>query len=1010
MTVLAVSIAVAMVIGVSVTFESMTLQYQRTLATAAGGVDIVVRSSSEFGKIDESVIDDVRKVDGVVAVAGRVTVEAKVHTERKTRYAWVTGVSEDDFAYNDPSFTNVDGTKKLGTWDIVIDSRFKASIGDEVDIEGFTFQVVGILSTGVFGGISPFGTTTYYSFINYRTAQQIFGMNEEVSFIFVKAVSPAIITLVSQRIREKLPEYVVSEMRQREKTTSYIANFQRVLRILSYIPLAICCIICFNTAYSNVIERRREIGVLQSIGAGRLQIFSFFFYESLLIGSVGAIVGLILSGLVAYLFLETFSTMFMLGRSGLASPDLDLSLLGFGVGLASPIVGGVIPAVNASSSKIVGNLSPRAGGRPSNLRTAILAGAGSLLILLGLGVTPQFAFRPFEGVDILSTALVASGTIIVAATLLGPLSLVLRIFILPIAKNLSHIPARNVTRSRTKSVLAFSLIAICLSFSVVVQGLQGVTLMAVENTVRRFFTADVVVSSDDGIPLKYLNELKRVGNGEMIESLAPAMFITQTIYSKGQSSNVWREIEYDARFMAVDPISFLSMVNVTLIEGKGKTPKDILLGNRNCLLTRSLAEKLDVRLGDRVALNVTEEILRDEQWVEVTSLHKIEVAGIISDLNLPYLWIGGRPLDEVLMISYDSLTDLFRFSVDPVDTSFTNFLLIKAKPSYEKNMGEIKRVLLDNYEDRWGLQIFTREDMAAQMKKNLDSIISAFSICISFSLLITALGITNMVLTSTVERRREISLLRALGSSRLQIALCFVSEALAVGWIGYTAGFGMGLSFWRFFSPTLIGSSSTLVPHITPALFFNSFLVATLTTVIGTAYPAYSIMQTPSIERAKSFREVPSGEVRLTKISDALKDTLMHLDSSSDPLQAMNFRVPDSLTRSVALTILRLLPKYRDLIDVSTWEAESNAHKIVNCVLILRFDPDLPLRHVPNILTGASNSVKRIVLIPESTFNNLSKVSQELIPWFLEPRVEGGLDPTHPSKASSSERDDLATD
>jgi len=1005
MTVLAVSIAVAMVIGVSITFESITLQYQGTLATASGGVDIVVRSSKESGKIDESVIDEVRGVDGVAAVAGRVTLEAKVHTERKTRYAWVTGVSEDDFAYNDPSFTNVDGTKKLGTWDIVIDGRYKASIGDDIDLQGFTFRVVGVLSTGVFGGISPFGTTTYYCFINCQTAQQIFGMNGEVNFIFVKAVNPAIISLVSQRIRERLPDYVVSEMRQREKTSSYITNFQRVLSILSYIPLAICSIICFNTAYSNVIERRREIGVFQSIGAGRLQIFSLFFYESLLTGLVGATIGLILSGLIAYLFLETFSTVFMLGRSGLPSPDLGLSLLGFGVGLASPIVGGMIPAVNASSSKIISNLSPRAGSRPNNLRIAMFAGIGSLLVFLGLEVTPQLALHSFEGVDIFSTLLVALGTIIVAATLLGPLSIVLRIFIFPIAKNLSHIPARNVTRSRTKSVLAFSLIAICLSFSVVVQGLQGVTMVAVENTVRRLFTADVVVSSDDGIPLKYLGELGRVGDSQMIESFAPAMFIMQTIYSRGQSSNVWREIEYETRIMGVDPSSFLSMVNVTLIEGDGKTPKDILQGNRKCLLTRSLAEKLDVKLGDQVALNVTENVLRDEQWVEVASLHKIDVAGIISDLGLPYLWIGGRPLDEAMMISYSSLTDLFRFSVNPVDTSFTNFLLIKAKPSYENNLGAIKQVLLDNYENRWGLQIFTREDMTAQMKKNLDSIVSAFNMCISFSLLIAALGITNMMLTSTMERRREISLLRALGSSRLQIALCFVSEALAIGWIGYITGFGMGLSFWRFFSPTLIGSSAPSLPNITPVLFFNSFFVATLTTVVGTAYPVYSIMHAPSIERVKSFAEVSPKEVRLVKISDALTNTLRCLDSSSTSPYAMNFRVPDSLTRSVALTFLRLLPKFDDLIDVSTWEAESNADKLVNCILILRFNPSLPLRHVPQILMGASGSVKRIVLIPESTFNNLSKESQELIPWLLEPRVEGGPDSAYPPEELDSNRD-----
>lgn len=1005
MTVFAVSIAVAMVIGVSITFESMTLQYQKTLGTATGGFDIIVRPSDEFGVMDESMVDDVRKVDGVVDVAGRVSIEARVHTELKTRYAWITGVTLDDFAYHDASLTNVDGTKELGAWDIVIDSRFRALIGDTVEVKGFTFKVVGILSTGVFGGISPFGRTTYYCYVNYRTAQQLFGMTDQVSFIFVKVANPAVIPLVSERIRKELPDYSISETRREGKIASYIAGFQETLRVLSYVPLAICCIICFNTAYSNVVERRHEIGVLQSLGAGQLQIFSLFFYESLFIGLVGATVGLVLSGLIAYLFLENLSAVLMLGRSGLVGPDLDTAFSGFGIGLASPILGGMIPAISAGFSRIVSNLNPRAGGRPSRIRIIAFALIGSILVYLGLEVTPELAFYSLEGFDIFSAALVASGIILVAASLLGPLSLVLRIFILPIVKNLSVIPTRNLTRSRTRSVLAFSLIAICLSFSVLVQGLQGAASTGVEKTVRRFFTADAVVSSDDGIPLKYLDELKRVSNGEMIEGLAPAMFITLTMYSKGQSSNVWREIEHQTRIMGIDPRSFLPMINVTLVEGSHRTPEDILLGNRNCLLTRSLAEKLDVKVGNRLAINITEEVLIDEVWVEVVSLHKINVAGIISDLDLPYLWIGGRPLDEVLMISYDSLTDLFRFSVDSVDTDFTNFLLVDVKPRYESNLDDVKRVLLERYESRWGLQVFTREDMAAQMKKNIDGIISVFGICIYFSLAIAALGVMNLVLTSTVERRWEIFLLRALGSSKLQIALCFISEALAIGWMGFASGVCMGFAFWRFFDMPLIGSQFTSAPPITSALLSNSLLVATLTTVAGTLYPAYVATQVPSFERRKKFEKVFIGGVKGVEISEALKGTLRHFNSSQSSSEVINFRVPDALARNVALTFLTFLPERGNLIETSTWDAELNVHKLVNCVLILRFDHALPLRHIPKTLVETPNSSRRIVLILESTFHNLAKESQELIPWFIEPKVEGKPVLTSLLEASDPNRD-----
>jgi len=78
--------------------------------------------------------------------------------------------------------------------------------------------------------------------------------------------------------------------------------------------------------------------------------------------------------------------------------------------------------------------------------------------------------------------------------------------------------------------------------------------------------------------------------------------------------------------------------------------------------------------------------------------------------------------------------------------------------------------------------------------------------------------------------------------------------------------------------------------------------------------------------------------------------------------------------------------------------------------LILRFDHDLPLRHVPQILTGTSDSVERVVLIPESTFNNLSKESQELIPWFLEPRIEGGPESAYSPEVSDSKRDNPPKD
>ncbi len=247
----------------------------------------------------------------------------------------------------------------------------------------------------------------------------------------------------------------------------------------------------------------------------------------------------------------------------------------------------------------------------------------------------------------------------------------------------------------------------------------------------------------------------------------------------------------------------------------------------------------------------------------------------------------------------------------------------------------------------------------------------------------------NLVLTSTIERRWEIFVLRALGSSRLEIALCFISEALAIGWMGFASGVGMGLAFWRFFDVPLIGSQFTSAPPITSTLLNNSFLIATLTTVAGTLYPAYTATQVPSLERRKDLEKVFIRGVKGVDISEALKSTLRHFSSSRSSSEVMNFRVPDAMVRNVAVEFLTFLPERGNLIEASTWDAELNVNRLVNCVLILKFDHDLPLRHIPKTLMETLDSSRRIVLIPESTFYNLARESQELIPWFLEPRVEG---------------------
>jgi len=113
------------------------------------------------------------------------------------------------------------------------------------------------------------------------------------------------------------------------------------------ISLVVAGVSIFNVMMMSVMERYREIGVLRSIGALRREIRRMFFYESLLLGVAGSIIGGILSVAGGYLALLVMleNTSYLLAPSSLIYIPIGMA---FGVGTS--ILSGLYPAWKASEA------------------------------------------------------------------------------------------------------------------------------------------------------------------------------------------------------------------------------------------------------------------------------------------------------------------------------------------------------------------------------------------------------------------------------------------------------------------------------------------------------------------------------------------------------------------------------------------------------------------------------------------------------------------------------------
>lgn len=110
--------------------------------------------------------------------------------------------------------------------------------------------------------------------------------------------------------------------------------------LISIITILGSSIALMNIMIVSVTERTREIGVRKALGAKKSTIAFQFFIETLLIGQLGGLVGIILGILVGYAFATAMDFVFVIPWGAI--------MAAFATSFAVAIVSGLYPAVKAS--------------------------------------------------------------------------------------------------------------------------------------------------------------------------------------------------------------------------------------------------------------------------------------------------------------------------------------------------------------------------------------------------------------------------------------------------------------------------------------------------------------------------------------------------------------------------------------------------------------------------------------------------------------------------------------
>ena len=121
--------------------------------------------------------------------------------------------------------------------------------------------------------------------------------------------------------------------------TQVLVGFAAISLIVSTIMIAIII-------YTSVLERRKEIGVLRSLGARKKDIARVFISESAILGAYSGAIGIVVA--VAFSFAGSAILAAVLGISGLMSVSWWQCLMMFAVSVVLSILAGFIPSRIAS--------------------------------------------------------------------------------------------------------------------------------------------------------------------------------------------------------------------------------------------------------------------------------------------------------------------------------------------------------------------------------------------------------------------------------------------------------------------------------------------------------------------------------------------------------------------------------------------------------------------------------------------------------------------------------------
>ncbi|MFP5227183.1 MAG: ABC transporter permease [Acidobacteriota bacterium] len=339
-SVLAVAIEVVMILCI---VAVMVGQVQGAATMASGvGADLMVRppNSSNFSGLSDAAVP-AKIASQVLAKLPHVAVASPVIAKLVTTGAVQTIFGIDYASYNAlRPFRYIAGGPFKGPDDAVVDDLYAkshhAEVGQTIHVLNHDFRVSGIVEHGKGSRV----------FVPIRTLGVLNGTPDNASIFYIRTDNPKNEQAVISEIEHTpgMSTYEVQTLAELMSTMTpdHLPGFNIALNVVIAIAVIVGFLVIFQSMYTAVMERTREIGILKSLGASKSYIINLVLREAVLVSIAGILVGIGATQAIKLLMDVRFPTLMFLLTT-------HWRVYGTIIALVGSVLGALYPAWKAAS-------------------------------------------------------------------------------------------------------------------------------------------------------------------------------------------------------------------------------------------------------------------------------------------------------------------------------------------------------------------------------------------------------------------------------------------------------------------------------------------------------------------------------------------------------------------------------------------------------------------------------------------------------------------------------------